>query len=224
MNRGFQYGYPTNRVKRDLDLINKTKYGCWEKINRTVAFVCFVLLLPMFALVWVLHKVFIRGSFIFKQERPGYKGKRFTIYKIRTMKVGAEKATALGTSDNGAYVPLFGKILRKLKIDELPQLWNIVQGDMALVGPRPIPIALNDELSSKIEGFDERYNVKPGLSSMGQICVNDNALEEELINDWKIRFEGELHYIRNQSVSYDIVIISMTTIFVIKKLWKLIAR
>lgn len=220
MNKGFQYGYPIKRMKSDVAFINKLKYNVWLKLTQCVALIAFICILPLLAFVWVLHKVFIRGPFIFKQDRPGFQNETFTIYKIRTMKVGAEKDTALGTSDSGSYVPLFGKILRKLKIDELPQLFNVVSGDMAIVGPRPIPIALSDELSSHIDGFKGRYKVKPGLSSIGQICVHDNALDDKLIHDWKIRFEGELHYIRNQSISYDLVIIAMTIIFIIQKLWK----
>ena len=89
---------------------------------------------------------------------------------------------------------------------------------MALVGPRPIPTELHNTLCESIPGFHTRNYVPSGLTSIGQICVNDNALGDQLIADWTLRFEGELHYIRNRSVTYDIVMICMTGLFVIKKL------
>jgi lipopolysaccharide/colanic/teichoic acid biosynthesis glycosyltransferase len=88
---------------------------------------------------------------------------------------------------------------------------------MAIVGPRPIPVALDIELRLKIPGFEERYSVAPGLTSIGQICVRDNALGEKLIEDWKLRFEGELHYLRNRCFRYDLIMITMTILYVFRK-------
>ena len=82
----------------------------------------------------------------FKQSRPGYREESFTIYKVRTMRLGAEKSTALGTQNNSTEVTRIGRILRKLKIDEAPQLLNIIRGDMAIEDPRSIPEKLDAEL------------------------------------------------------------------------------
>lgn len=89
---------------------------------------------------------------------------------------------------------------------------------MSIAGPRPIPEKLNKELKKHIPEFEIRYSVKPGLTNISQICINENALDEQLIKDWKLRFEGELHYIRNKSVTYDILLIFMTIMYVFKKL------
>ena len=217
-NTGFQLGYPIERLITVASVASTRRYQLWQGSMRLVACIALLAMLPIFACIWVAHKCNDRGPFFFKQSRRGYQGKRFEIYKIRTMRVGSEKATALGTQLSSPQVTSLGRILRKLKIDEAPQLLNIIRGDMTIVGPRPIPLALDAELSTKLHGFDARYSTMPGLTSLGQICIDDNALGDDMLHDWKLRFEGELHYIRNQSISYDILMISMTSCYVIKKL------
>lgn len=219
-NNGFQFRKPRYVVKNYSR--RRFLYDVWvDDIIPMVAALALLVIAPLFLLVYIIQRLTgDSGPFLFKQQRTGYKGKKFTIYKIRTMSVGAEKSTSLGTNDTSPQVTTLGRILRKLKIDELPQLYNILNGDMTLVGPRPIPIKLEEELSKNILQFDRRFEVKGGLTSIGQICVYDNGLEENLIEDWKIRFHGELHYIENQSITYDIVLIVMTVIFIIKKLIK----
>lgn len=217
-NTGFQLGYALERIIPDVSEAQTLRYQAWQACLRIAAAAALICLLPVFACIWIAHKFNDRGPFLFKQTRPGYKGQLFEIYKIRTMRVGSEASTALGTQNSSPQVTPLGRILRKLKIDESPQLFNIVRGDMTLVGPRPIPVALDDELRANIPGFADRYNTIPGLTSIGQICIDDNALDDELINDWKLRFEGELHYIRNQSISYDLLMIGMTIFYVFKKL------
>lgn len=133
------------------------------------------------------------------------------------MKRGSESASSLGVNNTSFHVTRIGRILRTLKIDEFPQLWNIAKGEMSVVGPRPIPLTLDQKLSEEIPCFHKRYDVKPGLTSIGQICINDNLLGDELISDWRIRFEGELHYIRNRGIRYDLLMILMTALFVIRK-------
>ena len=88
---------------------------------------------------------------------------------------------------------------------------------MELVGPRPIAPGQNRMLSAEIPGFNQRYLVKPGLTNVGQVSVLENALGDKTVADWKLRFEGELHYIRNKSVSYDLILIVLTVAFVLRK-------
>ena len=217
-NSGFQFGYALERITTPTASVETARYKIWQASMRLIAAIALLCLLPLFSVIWLLQKCNDRGPFLFKQTRPGYGGQTFSIYKIRTMRIGAETATALGTKNTSPQVTQLGRILRKLKIDETPQLFNVVRGDMTLVGPRPIPVALDQELSNNINGFQQRYNSKPGLTSIGQICIDDNALGDDLINDWKLRFEGELHYIRNQSISYDLIMISLSACYVFKKL------
>lgn len=219
-NNGFQFRKPRYAVKNHSR--RRFLYEIWvDYIIPVIGLLSLLAVTPLFLLVYVIQRLTgDSGPFLFKQQRTGYKGKKFTIYKIRTMSVGAEKSTSLGTNDTSPQVTKLGRILRKLKIDELPQLYNIINGDMTIVGPRPIPLKLEEELSKNILQFDRRFKVKGGLTSIGQICVYDNGLDEDLIEDWKIRFHGELHYIENQSFVYDVVLIAMTIIFIIKKLIK----
>ena len=105
----------------------------------------------------------------------------------------------------------------------LPLLLNVVRGEMELVGPRPIAPGLNRMLCEAIPGFNHRYLVKPGLTNVSQVSVLENALGDKAIDDWKLRFEGEEHYIRNKSVSYDLILIALTTVFVLRKAVRRIA-
>jgi lipopolysaccharide/colanic/teichoic acid biosynthesis glycosyltransferase len=124
---------------------------------------------------------------------------------------------AMAVQSNSAQVTKVGKILRDLKIDELPQLWNVAIGQMELVGPRPIAIPLHERLLAEIPGFAARTTVRPGLTNLGQVTILDNQEASRLKEDWKTRFEGECHYLQNKSVSYDIVLLVLTVVFIIRK-------
>ncbi len=215
---GFQLGHPELTLAA---ISSKESTLCdflWKTTQQVLSALALIILAFFVPLVYIAIKLNSRGPFLFWQERRGLNGTLFKVYKIRTMTVGSEKQTELGVTRNDSRVTSVGRILRKLKIDEIPQLWNIARGDMAFVGPRPIPVALDNELRDKIPGFETRYKIRPGLTSLGQICVQDNALGNALIHDWRLRFHGELHYIRHKSVGYDIIIISMTAFYVFKML------
>ena len=188
----------------------------WLLFQRALAITATIVLSPVFLALYLCVKLGSPGPFLFTQPRRGLNEKVFKLYKIRSMRQGSEKGTALGVNNSDYRVTWIGRFMRATKLDELPQLWNIAKGDMTLVGPRPIPLALDAELADQIPGFMMRYQVKPGLTSIGQICIADNALGDELVEDWKTRFEGELHYIRNRSVTYDVIMIAFTCLYVFK--------
>jgi lipopolysaccharide/colanic/teichoic acid biosynthesis glycosyltransferase len=185
---------------------------------RALALLVLFILSPALLLLGLVVRLDSRGPVLFRQRRMGYGGKAFTVWKIRTMTTGSERATALGTRGDGSHVTRVGRVLRKLKLDELPQLWNVVQGEMAFIGPRPIPIALYEELCRHIPDFPLRNSVPPGLTNLSQISLADNKLGDELLDDWRLRFEGELHYIRNKNPWYDLTILLMTGLFVLRRL------
>lgn len=189
----------------------------WALTQRAIGAALCVLLLPVAAFFCIAIKLASPGPFFFAQQRPGRGGVPFTVYKVRTMAVGTEEETALGTSRTSSAITQVGHMLRELKLDELPQLWNVARGEMELVGPRPIPVALHEELRRSIEHFDLRYSVKPGLTNVSQVAVLDNKLDEQLVEDWRLRFEGELHYIKNKCFLYDVVVLLMTAGFVVRK-------
>ncbi|MEP0201338.1 MAG: sugar transferase [Halioglobus sp.] len=198
------------------------RWKIWQGVQQTAAAVLLVLLTPLLALLCIFVKADSRGPFLYAQQRPGHQGKPFTTYKVRTMTVGADRNAklAIAVTSETPEVTRVGRVLRDLKLDELPQLWNIVRGDMAFVGPRPIAGGLQEHLESHIPGFAMRLTVRPGLSSLGQICIDENDSAERVLQDWTVRFEGERHYITYQSISYDIVIIGMTAAYCLRKLWR----
>jgi putative colanic acid biosynthesis UDP-glucose lipid carrier transferase len=208
-------GIDPARIHREWQMTNTM----WAAVQRMLAFLCLLALLPVFALLYVPVRWSARAPFLFKQKRPGFMGRPFKIHKITTMRAGSDKHSHFerGVALTDPAVTRIGRFLRDTKIDELPQLWNVVRGDMELVGPRPIAYGLDRLLSQRIKGFHNRYLVKPGLTNIGQVSVLDNAIGDEAIEDWRRRFEGEEHYIRNKSVSYDLILIALTLLFMVRK-------
>lgn len=208
-------GVDPARVHREWQVTNTL----WALVQRCVALVMLVLVLPLWLVLYLPVRLAARAPFFFKQKRPGFMGREFTIWKITTMRQGSDKVARYekGVTLDDPAVTRIGRFLRDTKIDELPQLMNVVRGEMELVGPRPIAPGLNRMLCAEIPGFNQRYLVKPGLTNVSQVSVLENALDDKTVADWKLRFEGELHYIRNKSVSYDLILIMLTVVFVLRK-------
>ena len=191
--------------------------GLWDATQRTLAVIALFVALPALLVIAIAIKTTSRGPVVFRQERPGRHDQMFTALKFRTMFTGSERTTRLGVSSGDPRITPVGRVLRATKLDELPQLVNIARGHMAFVGPRPIPKALDTELRQHIQGFESRYEVRPGLTSLAQVCVSDNGLDDRLIADWTIRFEAERRYMRNRSAAYDILVLGLTAAYVIRK-------
>ncbi len=191
----------------------------WMQFQRVIAAISLVAFSPLFLILWVLVRFTSRGPFLYSQNRPGLRGKVFRAFKIRTMRPGSDrdssKARCVLNSD--PQVTAIGKVLRNLKLDELPQLWNVVRGEMAFVGPRPIALPLHEELCREIPGFEERLQVQPGLTNLGQVCIEENLGQDRVVEDWRLRFEAERHYFRYRSVAYDCVIIGLTILYILRK-------
>lgn len=206
------------RPERGCELIPQPNNHYWRLAQRGIALIILFLLTPVIVVMALGVKLSSPGPFLFKQERVGLGGRVFMIYKVRTMTVGAEAKTRLGTQLTSSHVTAIGKVLRALKLDELPQLLNIALGEMEIVGPRPIPIALNEHLCHAIPGFEVRYQVRPGLTNLGQVCIVDNALDNKLVEDWRTRFESDLHYLGRKSATYDLIVIGLTVLYLFTRL------
>ena len=191
----------------------------WRLAQQLGALLLLLATTPLVALLFVVVKCDSPGPFLYSQRRPGYRGKPFTAWKIRTMTVGADRNPMLAraVTSGSPEVTRVGRYLRDLKIDELPQLWNVVRGEMAIVGPRPIAPSLQEYLETSIPGFAMRLSVPPGLTSLGQVCIDENESVERVVQDWSVRFEAERHYLAHRSVSYDLVIIGMTLAYCLRK-------
>lgn len=170
-----------------------------------VALIALILLSPVYLFVAYKVKRNLGSPVLFKQIRPGLHGKPFEMIKFRTMKDGVDR--------NGNILPdaerltPFGKILRSTSLDELPELWNVLKGDMSLVGPRPL---LMDYLPLYNERQAKRHDVKPGITGYAQVNGR-NAIS------WEQKFELDAWYVENQSFWLDLKIIAKTIRKVIAK-------
>jgi lipopolysaccharide/colanic/teichoic acid biosynthesis glycosyltransferase len=191
----------------------------WEALERPLALVALVLLAPVFAVLWLAVVASSGRPFLYAQVRPGRGGKPFRAWKIRTMRTGADRDVSrqLGVTAGDPMVTPIGRILRDTKLDELPQLWNVLRGEMAFVGPRPIGFALQERLEQQIPGFARRLSLKPGLTNLGQVCVLENGTGYDLVRDWSRRFEAEMHHARHRSAAYDLTLVAMTVLFALRK-------
>lgn len=200
----------------------KPHWILWRYLQQAVAALLLLALIPPMALVYVLVKKDSQGPFLYAQQRPGRNGQLFTAFKIRTMTVGADRNPMLAravTSDSPE-VTRIGRVLRDLKLDELPQLWNVMRGEMTFVGPRPLAPSLQALLETHITGFDTRLLVSPGLTSLGQVCIEENETADRVVQDWSVRFEAERHYLNNRSIAYDLIIIGMTIAYCLRKVMR----
>lgn len=162
-----------------------------------------ILLVPMLIIALVI-RMDSSGPALFRQERLGKNGKPFTILKFRSMHLDAEVNGPQWAVVNDHRCTRVGRVLRNSRLDELPQIWNILKGDMSFVGPRPERACFYDEFEKYIPGFHNRLQIKPGLTGWAQINGGyDLSPEEKLVYD--------MEYIKNCSVRVDMICILRTT-------------
>jgi exopolysaccharide biosynthesis polyprenyl glycosylphosphotransferase len=171
-----------------------------------------IVLSPVMLLVAVLVKLTSTGPAIFAQNRVGLHGREFTIYKFRTMVADAEKATGpvFAQKQDPRITPL-GLWMRKLRLDELPQLWNVLKGDMSLVGPRPERPYFVDRFKKEIPLYSRRLRVKPGITGWAQVKWKYDESFEDVVEKTKY----DLFYVENISLRMDLKILLNTIVTVI---------
>ena len=174
--------------------------------DRLASMMGLLILWPILILVAIMIRVKMPGGpVIFKQKRVGQDGKLFTMYKFRSMRVQSEKREKKGwTRKNDPRVTPVGKFIRKTSIDELPQLFNILKGDMSLIGPRPERPQFVEKFMEEIPRYNVKHQVRPGLTGWAQV----NGLRGD--TSIRKRVEYDIYYIENWSVFFDIKIIIMT--------------
>jgi len=176
-------------------------------LDRVAALVSLVILGPLMAAVAVVIKFDDDGPVFFRQERVGLRGKRFQIWKFRTMVVDAERITGVAAlSADTAVVTKAGKVLRATSLDELPQVLNILAGEMSFVGPRPTIPEQVDRYTDEQRG---RLLVKPGVLGWAQLHGRNSL-------SWSKRIEYDLEYVRNASLPFDLKIIWRTIPMVLR--------
>jgi exopolysaccharide biosynthesis polyprenyl glycosylphosphotransferase len=195
-------GIPFMRIK-------SIPLNVWDRaIKRTFDIVFSSLIIfvlsPVFIILAFLVKVTSPGPIIYRQERVGLDGKKFDIFKFRSMRTDAEKeGPRFATQNDTRYTPI-GKFIRKYSLDELPQFFNVLKGDMSIVGPRPEREVFIEQMKHTIDKYPERHRVKCGITGWAQV----NGLRGE--TDMQERINYDIYYIENWSLAFDIKIIAKT--------------
>jgi exopolysaccharide biosynthesis polyprenyl glycosylphosphotransferase len=175
-------------------------------MDKCVALLALVLLCPVYLyLAWRVKRD-SPGPVLFRQERTGYRGRPFVMYKFRTMFAGSEGEVPLLSSGNDSRVTPFGRLMRKYRLDELPQFWNVLKGDMSLVGPRPERRYFIDQIVKKAPFYYLLHNVRPGITSLGMVKYGYAGNVDEMLE----RLEYDILYYENMSLVLDLTILAYT--------------
>jgi putative colanic acid biosysnthesis UDP-glucose lipid carrier transferase len=194
------YG-PSGAVKRASDIV--------------LSSLLLLLLSPLLLVLAIIIKFTSPGSVIFKQRRYGLDGHEIIVYKFRSMRVSEDGEKVVQASRDDPRITPIGKILRKYSLDELPQLINVLQGRMSIVGPRPHAVAHNEEYRTLIKGYMLRHKVRPGITGLAQ--VNGYRGETKDLEDMRKRVEYDLDYLRHWSIGLDLSIILRTALVVFRQ-------
>lgn len=167
---------------------------------------------PLMAVIAIAIKLETPGKVVFSQERVGYLGRRFTVYKFRSMRQDAERHTGpTWAKENDERITPLGAVLRKCRLDELPQVWNVLRGEMSFIGPRPERPYFVDLLKSKIQYYDLRHYVKPGITGWAQVMYPYGASVEDSYH----KLQYDLYYAKHISLRLDLLILLKTVKVVI---------
>jgi lipopolysaccharide/colanic/teichoic acid biosynthesis glycosyltransferase len=189
---------PYDLLKRPLDL--------------TLGLLLFILAAPVIAVGWLAVRLTSRGPGVYSQTRSGRFGRPFRIYKLRSMYHNCERASGVRWSTKGdSRVTPVGRVIRKLHIDELPQLWNVLKGDMSLVGPRPERPEFVGPLQGQIPGYARRMDVRPGVTGLAQIQLPPDTTIESV----RAKLVRDLYYVNHCGLGLDARVLFGTALHVL---------
>lgn len=200
-----------------LVLVSNEVLSNWQKvIKRTMDIVCsivaMIILIPVYIITGTIVYFTSKGPIFYKQERIGQKGKPFFMHKFRSMYVNAEQDTPMLSSDGDCRITPFGRFMRKVRLDEIPQFYNVLIGTMSLVGPRPERKFFIDQIVKRAPEYKLLLKVKPGITSWGQVKYGYAENVDEMIE----RLQYDLIYIENLSVATDIKILLYTFMIILQ--------
>ena len=202
---------------KDLSVVPLDKFG--NQVIKRAFDLVFGILMTIFVLSWLVPligliiKLDSKGPIYFRQKRGGLYNKPFNCLKFRTMVINSEADSKQAVKDD-ARITGIGKFLRKSSLDEFPQFLNVLTGEMSVIGPRPHPIKLNEDFSSRIEGLMSRHYVKPGITGLAQSMGYRGETRDLL--DMKNRIAMDRFYIENWSLGLDLKIVFRTIVSLIK--------
>lgn len=197
---------PSWIIFSDGFVLGRFKYLVKRLLDISLAGVLFVFTLPLMLVSAVVIKLESHGPVLYRQERVGQDGRLFKVIKFRSMRQDAEKNGAVWAKEKDDRVTRFGSFIRKVRIDELPQLWNVLKGEMSMVGPRPERPVFVEELVKDIPYYNIRHGVKPGVTGWAQVRYPYGASKEDALR----KLEFDLYYIKNISLALDLVVIFHT--------------
>jgi sugar transferase (PEP-CTERM system associated) len=193
----FSEGFRKSRTRRFLK----------RTVDLLLSIIMIAVFLPLMGIIAILIKLDSKGPAIFSQDRVGENGKSYLMYKFRSMVEDAEKTCGpVWAQDDDLRITRVGKIIRKLRMDELPQLWNVLKGNMSFVGPRPEREHFVKQLEKEVPYYSERFTVKPGITGWAQVSYGYGASEEDAIE----KLNYDLFYIKNMSFFMDLMIVLHT--------------
>jgi exopolysaccharide biosynthesis polyprenyl glycosylphosphotransferase len=175
-------------------------------LSFAVSFIALLICLPFIPLIILAVRLSSPGPIFFSQTRVGQRGRLFTAYKFRTMREDAETQGAVWAAKNDPRVTPIGRFMRSTRLDEIPQLWNVLYGDMAFVGPRPERPEFVQWLNQEIPFYDVRHMIRPGITGWAQVRYRYGASLEET----KHKLEYDLYYVKHQSIGLDLLIMFET--------------
>ncbi len=181
-------------------------------LDKVVSLVALTVLMPLMLYCMLRVRLDSPGPVLYQQERMGHKGRRFLILKFRSMKVDAEDQGPQLSSQHDARITPWGKVMRKWRLDELPQFWNVLVGDMSLVGPRPERKYYVDQIVSKAPHYRHLLRIRPGLTSWGQVRYGYAENVDQMIQ----RLQYDLVYIENRSLLVDFKIMIYTLLIILR--------
>ena len=196
----------------DTRLMKEWQYSVKRLMDIFIALVAMIVLSPVYLVTAVIVKATSKGGVFYSQERIGLGGKPFRMHKFRSMYTDAEKSGPMLSSDNDPRITPFGRFMRKVRLDEIPQFYNVLKGTMSLVGPRPERQYYIDQIVRRAPEYRLLQKVKPGITSWGQVKYGYAENVDQMVE----RMRYDLLYLENMSITTDIKILLYTAIIIVQ--------
>jgi len=204
--------YQTPLIQMSFDFLPPWQLSLKRFMDIVLSVIAMIILSPVYLFCTIGVKMSSRGPVFYTQERVGIKGKKFMIPKFRTMMIGAENGTPMLSSKNDNRVTPFGRMMRKTRLDEIPQFLSVLKGEMSLVGPRPERQYFIDQITKRAPHYRLLLKVKPGITSWGQVKYGYAENVDQMIE----RLKYDILYLENMSLAMDIKIMAYTLLTVMK--------